>query len=206
MSAPTDGPRVAAAAVAVLLLCVIAACGRNDRSASPSSPPPAQNSMATAQRATSGETPVPPEVNPPGDIPDTQAFVEYVSPAGYSIKVPEGWARSVRGANVRFIDKFDGVSVTVAPISDTLASIKAAARAGSDFRAKEVVLPAGPAVEVAFKSNSEPDQVTEKKLRLVNVAVIFVHGAPHATLRVWAPLGADNVDQWNVIERSFRFH
>ena len=118
--------------------------------------------------------------------------------AGYALKVPEGWARTVHGSDVLFSDvlfndKFDGVSVTVPSRSDTFASIKAGARAGSEFKMKDVALPAGHAVEVTYSSNSEPDQVTGKKLRLVNEAVIFEHGAQHATLRVWAPLGADNV-------------
>jgi hypothetical protein len=49
------------------------------------------------------------EKNPPGDIPDDQVFVSYTSSAsGFSLKVPEGWARSERGSDVQFIDKFDG--------------------------------------------------------------------------------------------------
>jgi hypothetical protein len=39
------------------------------------------------------EHPIAPEKNPPGDIPDNQVFVEYRSPLGFAIKVPEGWAR-----------------------------------------------------------------------------------------------------------------
>src|SRR6476646_6773775 len=32
------------------------------------------------------------EINPAGDIPDTQVFVEYAAD-GYAVQVPEGWAR-----------------------------------------------------------------------------------------------------------------
>src|SRR6516164_3742452 len=54
------------------------------------------------------------EKNPPGDIPDDQVFVPYTSSvSGYSLKVPEGWARSEKGSDVQFIDKFDGVAVIV---------------------------------------------------------------------------------------------
>ena len=39
------------------------------------------------------------EKNPPGDIPDDQVFVAYTSRAGgYSLKVPEGWARTEKGS------------------------------------------------------------------------------------------------------------
>src|SRR6516225_7850446 len=59
------------------------------------------------------------EKNPPGDIPDDQVFVAYASRAGgYSLKVPEGWARTEKGSDVGFIDKFDGVAVIV----DTVAT------------------------------------------------------------------------------------
>jgi hypothetical protein len=187
------------------MLLVLMACGPAEQAASTGSPPPGQNPTATARAGGARETPVPPEVNPPGDIPDTQAFVEFVSPAGYSLQAPEGWARSMRGANVTFRDKFDGLSVDVTATSQTLASIKAAAAAGSDFTSTVLTLPAGRATEIKYASNSEADPVTGKKVRLANEAIIFIHGARHATLRVWAPLGADNVDQWNFIERSFRF-
>ena len=41
-------------------------------------------------QATSAEKPVAPEKNPPGDIPDNQVFIDYGSPLGFKIKVPEG--------------------------------------------------------------------------------------------------------------------
>src|SRR5215470_12953169 len=61
------------------------------------------------------ERPVAPEVNPPGDIPDSQVFVTYTSPAGFSIKVPEGWARTERSDGAHFADKYDSVDIAVAP-------------------------------------------------------------------------------------------
>jgi hypothetical protein len=186
-------------------LLALAACSPAERSASVSSPLPVVNQTAPAQATTARETPVPAEINPPGDIPDTQAFVTFVSPAGYSLQAPEGWARSVRGPSVTFRDKFDGLSVEATAAQETLTSIKAATPAGSNFTSTAVTLPAGRAIEIRYASNSSADPVTGKKVRLANEAVIFVHGARHATLRVWAPLGADNVDQWNFIERSFRF-
>ncbi len=66
----------------------------------------------------STETAVAPEVNPPGDIPDSQAFIIYQNRVGgYQLEVPEGWARAVTGGNVSFVSKLDGVSVTIAPAS-----------------------------------------------------------------------------------------
>jgi hypothetical protein len=197
--------RVAGYSIAALAVLVLTACGQTDRTSSLSSQRPDAISTVVARSASSGETAVPREVNPPGDIPDSQTFVEYDSPAGYALEVPEGWARSVRGSIVVFSDKLDGVSITISPKSDTLSSIKAAARAAAEFKTKEVTLAAGHAVKVMYSSNSEPDPVTGKKIRLTNEAVVFEHGAQHATLRVWAPLGADNADQWTRVEKSFRF-
>ena len=193
------------AASALSMLLVFRACGPVAHSASTGSPAPVQTSRSTARAAVAHETPVPPEVNPPGDIPDSQAYVEFVSPAGYSLQAPEGWARTVRGANVTFRDKFDGLSVEVTTKEQGVAILRAAAPAASDFTSTTTMLPAGRATEVTYASNSEADPVTGKKIRLANEAVIFAHGARYTTLRVWAPMGADNVDQWNYIKRNFRF-
>src|SRR5258708_38813598 len=64
--------------------------------------------------ATTGQAATP-EKNPPGDIPDTQVFVTYQSPAGFSLKVPEGWARTERRDGTRFADKYNVVEISVAP-------------------------------------------------------------------------------------------
>src|SRR3954452_5664423 len=58
-----------------------------------------------------------PEVNPPGDIPDNQAYVRYAPPGGgYSVKVPEGWSRTAAGRAVTFTDKLNAIRMeSVAP-------------------------------------------------------------------------------------------
>src|SRR5437762_6490576 len=52
------------------------------------------------------------EVNPPGDIPDNQAFVRF-APAGapFSVKVPEGWSRNGGGSTVSFAANLNSVTV-----------------------------------------------------------------------------------------------
>src|SRR5690349_231827 len=61
---------------------------------------------ATTSQPPQTEQAVAPEQNPPGDIPDTQAFITYSSPQGhYNVEVPEGWARTEAGVDVRFVDK-----------------------------------------------------------------------------------------------------
>jgi hypothetical protein len=163
-----------------------------------------------------GETPVAPEKNPPGDIPDSQVFITYRSTDGqYQLEVPEGWARSTQGADVSFIDKLDGVKVTItqasaAPTAASVRTNEAAAllksgRAVQVDKIQDVQLPAGAAVLVEYSSNSDPDPVTGKQVRLENSMYLYFQNGKLAALTLWAPLGADNVDQWQRISQSFRW-
>lgn len=134
---------------------------------------------------------------------------------GYTLEVPEGWARTTNGADVRFTDKLDGVQVTItktvaAPTAATargneVAALEKAGRAVQVTKAQDVQLPGGPAVFVEYASNSDPDPVTGKQVRLENNAYLFFKDGKLATLTLWAPLGADNVDQWQQMARSFRW-
>jgi hypothetical protein len=171
---------------------------------SPAAPP------ATPEQA------VAPEQNPAGDIPDTQAFVPYTSaPGGYTLEVPEGWARSADAANVRFENKLDGLSVTITTVTTAptaasardheIAALVAAGRAMTVGSVDDVTLPSGSAVLVKSTANSNPYPVTNKQVRLEQQIVLFFKDGKLATLTLWAPLGADNVDQWQRIAGSFRW-
>src|ERR1700730_15660815 len=72
---------------------------------------------AAAPCAAAAEKAVAPEHNPPGDIPDTQVFVTYASPLGFSIKVPQGWSRKEDGQSVSFSDKYNTIVVALASAS-----------------------------------------------------------------------------------------
>lgn len=170
--------------------------------------------MATQSTAT--ERAVPPETNPSGDIPDNQVFVPYTSSAGgYRIQVPQGWARTDAGANVRFVDKLDGVAVTItsADAAPTIASarqneaaaLETAGRAVHLGKIQTVQLPAGTTVLIDYTSNSGPDPVTGKQIRLENNTYLFFKNGKEAALTLWAPQGADNVDQWRQMAESFQW-
>ena len=152
------------------------------------------------------------EKNPPGDIPDDQVFVSYVSAAGgYNLKVPEGWARSEKGSDVDFVDKFDGVAVSVAAaaaaptVKDVVAGLEKPGKAVRVVSSKEIRLPAGQALLVKYESDSEANPVTSKHLRLENEAYVFYKNGKTATLTLWAPKGADNADQWKLMSESFHW-
>ncbi|MEA2510867.1 MAG: hypothetical protein QOJ59_354 [Thermomicrobiales bacterium] len=162
------------------------------------------------------QAPVGQEQNPPGDIPDNQAFVPYASAdGGYTISMPEGWARQEDGPNVTFSDKLHvfSVEITCADAPPTVESAKnvdvpALAQKEPAFALVDVTavdLPAGPAVLIKYQANSAPDEVTGKQIRLdVERYELFKDGKLAAiSLRV--PAGSDNVDVSNMISRSFQW-
>lgn len=156
------------------------------------------------------------EVNPPGDIPDNQAFVTYASAAGgYSVAMPEGWARQESGTDVTFVDKLHRftVEITCADAAPTVESAKATATTQLAARVaafelievKTVDLPVGPAVLVRYRMNSAPDEVTGKQIRLdVDRYELFRDGRL-AAISLAAPAGSDNVDVSNQVAGSFRW-
>lgn len=174
----------------------------------------AQNAATSSSAPT--EKPIAPEKNPPGDIPDNQVFVTYSSASeGYTLKAPEGWGRTENGNDVKYVDKFDGVQVEITNAIDTfsidnikknqVAALVNTGRAITVKDVKQVKLSGGTAIIVSYDSNSEPGPVTNKQIRLENEKIYFNNGNKLAVLTLWAPLGADNVDQWNLISNSFKW-
>ncbi len=164
--------------------------------------------------SSAAEPAVAPEKNPPGDIPDSQVFVKYASSA-YELDTPEGWARTVNGASVTFIYRFDGLSVTLTdaagmPTIESIRKNQAEAlmktgRAVHIKRIDAVTLSKSPVIRMVYESNSKPDPVVNKQVRLENTAYFYYRNGKLAELTLWAPLGADNVDQWRRISRSFKW-
>jgi hypothetical protein len=181
------------------------------------------DSSATATAAPVAEAPIQasdsaiaPEVNPPGDIPDTQTFVKYSSASvGYQLDVPEGWARAGNGTAVTFVDKFDGVKVSVSSATSAPTATTARANEAKQIESQghavtidgvtDVTLPSGKAVRIRYTSNSEANAVTNKRVRLENETYMYYRNGKIAALTLYAPKGADNVDQWVRMSRSFRW-
>ncbi len=209
----------------ILLILGLGILGCGKQAAAPANNPPAvtrpspqaATSQARSQQAPAvTESPMKPEKNPVGDIPDSQVFIRYNSaPGGYSLEVPEGWARTEQAGNVGFIDKLDGVKVIVEasatpPTVDSIrnnqvAAIKRSERAVQVNSVKAVNLPGGLVVLVKYTSNSEPNSVTGKQVRLENSSYFYYKNGKLARLQLWAPMGADNVDQWKRMSESFRW-
>jgi hypothetical protein len=194
----------------VAMLAGCAACGSG--TSTPTSRGPA--TLATTP-ATGTQTAVPAESNPPGDIPDNLAFVAYRNKAGgYRFVHPEGWAQVAHSTSVSFTDKLNGVAVavTAARSAPTVGSAKSVdvPRLQNSVPAFElrsvsaVTLPAGAAVLIVFRRNSDPDPVTGRRYRdEVNEYLVWHHGR-EVHFDLYGPVGADNIDAYRTMSQSLR--
>jgi len=202
----------------IILALIVSFSGSSEVNQAWASDHTASTRFQTASRRL--ELPVAPERNPPGDIPDSQVFINYTSAqGGYSLAVPEGWARTTTNNTVMFQDKLDGLTVTISKADklpnvrgihkNQAARLKKTARAVIIRQIKHIRSPNNmPAMLMRYESNSEPNPVTSKQVRLENNSYFFYQNYQNgklAELRLWAPLGADNVDQWRLISHSFKW-
>ncbi len=171
--------------------------------------------LAACIQQAQAETPIAAEVSPPGDIPDNQAFVSFSSPAGFTIKVPEGWARKESGTTISFSDKYNHVTLqqgdAARPVDEAFAKaslvpdLQKNGRAVSDVKIKTATFKWGSVVVLTYDSNSEPNAVTNKQLREENETLYFAKSGKQVAITLSAPKGADNVDQWLFMANSFRW-
>jgi hypothetical protein len=161
------------------------------------------------------QKPVPPETNPPGDIPDSTAFVAYRSKTGgFAVKVPEGWSRHERASSVAFTDKLNTIDMswtpaTTAPTVATAKKNEVPVLQNTDlaFRlqsVKQVSLPGGKAVLLTYQMNSPPNGVTGKQYRLDVLRYEYFGKGKEIALTLSSPVGADNVDPWNTVSQSLK--
>ncbi|MGI8457145.1 MAG: hypothetical protein ACR2LI_03390 [Propionibacteriaceae bacterium] len=199
---------------AAVVVPLMAACGSGSTTpATPSGTPTTNISSSTSGSPSSTPSSVAVESAPPGDIPDNVAFVPYANqPGHYTFTHPEGWARSGSGTSVQFTDKLNGVQVdssaaSQAPTVATARSLEVARLQGSvpAFELRGVspaTVPAGPAVRIVFRRNSDPDPVTGKVYR-DEVQEYLVYGAGRQVrMDLYGPVGADNVDAYATMVHS----
>jgi len=154
-----------------------------------------------------------PEVNPAGDIPDNQAYVAYTPPGGgFTVKVPEGWARSSAGGAVTFTDKLNTIRVeskaAQAPLTARDArqtEVPKLASSVSGFRrgtVTAVARKAGTAVRITYLAKAKADPVTGKTGQDAVERYVFFHNGKDVILTLSGPKGADNVDPWKIVTDS----
>lgn len=156
------------------------------------------------------------ESNPPGDIPDNQAYVAFAPPgAGQSVKVPEGWARSTAGPTTVFSDKLNRIQIvpgkaTSAPTVSSVTHGELAKLASTvpKFAPGKVTAErraAGPVVLVTFQGDSAQDPVTGKVVRDAFERYTYYRQGRRLDLTLSGPRNADNVDPWRIVSDSVRW-
>ena len=168
--------------------------------------------LATAAVLLAGSTLAHAEDNPPGDIPDNQAFVTF-NGAGYSLKVPEGWQRRQSTAHVTFSDKYNSITVdiwkvakrptTAAVTANQLPKLKATVKGFANAKVTTVQRTAGTAILITYRATSAPNAVTGKTVTNDVERYEFWRGGKLAVLTLAAPKGSDNVDPWKLVTDSF---
>jgi hypothetical protein len=178
--------------------------------------PPASSSAAGTPTTGSAASSAQREVNPAGDIPDSQAFVAYTPSSNrFTVTVPEGWARTDTAAGVLFTDKYNSIRVETRPATSapTTVSVRASevpALAGSaaNFQLGDVTLvsrKAGAAVLLTYHADTPPNPVTGKVTTAAFERYVFFKAGTEVLITVGAPVGGDNVDPWRKVTDSFRW-
>ncbi|MFK0025718.1 hypothetical protein [Streptomyces sp. NPDC090798] len=198
----------------VLAAAVSAGCsGSGSGSSSPStasSGPVSSSGTPTA----AGASPAPTESNPPGDIPDNQAYVAFQpSGGGFTVKVPEGWARTGKGGTTVFTDKLNRVEIatasasaapTVASVdSQVVSQLRGQVPKFSGAKVSQVNRHAGSAVLLKYQGDSAADPVTGKVVRDAFERYAFYRQGHEVDLTLSGPVNADNVDPWRIVTDSF---
>ena len=142
-----------------------------------------------------------------GDIPDNQVFLVFRNAAGYSMKYPEGWAQQGSGDQVTFRDKNNIVRIVLAAgAAPTLASVSADLGAAHVQSPPHAITVAGKrAFKVVYSSESAPNAVTGKRVKLVVDRYYLWHGGRRAVVDLGTPEGVDNVDAYRLMIESFRW-
>jgi hypothetical protein len=196
--------RTAVAAGAAALALGVAGCGGSSSSSSSSNGPAKTVDPNSA------------EVSPAGDIPDNQAFVAYSPPGGgYSVKVPEGWARTTAKGVTSFTDKLNGIQMQTVPAQVALTARDARgtelpklAKQVKGFKAgrvSTVTRSAGHAVRITYQASSPADPVTGTSHTNAVERYVFFHRGKDVVLTLSGPKGADNVDPWKIVTDSLRY-
>jgi hypothetical protein len=203
--------RTVVVAGAAVLALGAAGCGSTSSSSTLAAP------SAAAKTKAKTIDPNAPEVSPAGDIPDNQAYVAYSPPgAAYSVKVPEGWARtSTAGGVTSFTDKLNRIRMQAVAAKTALSTAEARrtelpklARSVRGFKVQtvsSVTRPAGRAVRITYLAQSPVDAVTGKSHTDAVQRYVFFHKGQDVVLTLSGPKGADNVDPYKVVTDSLRY-
>jgi hypothetical protein len=189
--------------VALALVGALSACS------TPATSPPTSSGIPSTVPSS-----FPTEVSPPGDVPDTQAYVVFTSADHtYSIKVPEGWAQSTKAGVTTFTDKLNSIAIasSASAAAPTVPSVRSATVPNIAASVPKFALgtiaafkrPGGSGVMVTYLDDSPPSAVTGSVVRNAVELFVFWKNGKRVSVTLTSPQGADNVDPWNIVTRSF---
>jgi hypothetical protein len=209
------------ASTPLLLIAALAAgcggggSGTSAQATTPSTTPAAPSGTTSGGTTTGGNALVAEaQQTAAGDIPDNQVFLTFRNGAeGYAIKYPEGWAQRGSAGRVMFQDKNNLVRIeivkeSVATVAGTTAEIARLRRQTPSLhfdRPTRTTVGGKPVVKVVYSTESAPNPVTGKRVKLV-VDRYYVAGAgKHAVVDLGTPQGVDNVDAYKLMIESFQW-
>ena len=208
---PHGSLQTRSAFAALFAVAVVATgCGGSNKTTTSSTSP------AAPTTSTQGVNPNAKEKSPPGDIPDSTVFVRFKLPAGgFSVRVPEGWARTGGGPKLIFTSNYNSVTVEkrAATGALTAAAVKrqdvpALAHSLQSFKLESIGTihrGGGNAIRIRYLAKSKPNPVTGKSIMDAVEQYLYVHNGNEAVITLAGPNGADNVDAWRTISDSVRW-
>ena len=148
-----------------------------------------------------------------GDIPDNQVFLTFSARrTGFSIKYPEGWTQSGGSASTSFRDKNNIVRVLISRGPPPTASSVTAQLQRPSSAVRRLSVPrtvslgaAGTAIKVVYETESAPNAVTGKRVRLMVDRYVLSRDGRVAVVDEGTPVGVDNVDAYRMMIESFRW-
>jgi len=209
--------------VIAAVVCTLASCA-SETSRSTSGSGRTRSEAATSSPGQTTSTSLPPvsdvsgasESNPPGDIPDNQAFVAF-SPVDrlFTVSIPEGWARHDDAVATSFTQSYNTVRIerTAASTKPTVQSardqelprLRAADPGVSGGEVSSIQRAGGPALLLRYQADSAPNAVTGKSIRLDVERYEFWSAGTEVALVLSGAQGSDNVDPWRTITDSFHW-
>ncbi|WP_405672161.1 hypothetical protein [Streptomyces canus] len=201
---------------AVTAGCSGTGSGSGSGSASPAAPTAGSSSGGGGGNGGQNNA-APTESNPPGDIPDNQAFVAYRptsgSFTGFTVKVPEGWARTYQGSTTVFTDKLNTVKITAVSaagtpttrsVTDTVVpQLRSQVPKFAAPKVSEMTRHSGRVVLLTYQGDSAKDPVTGKVVRDAFERYAFYRAGHEVDVTLSGPVKADNVDPWRIVSDSF---
>lgn len=199
-------------------LLALGGCGSSTKGSSSSSGSPAATSASPATTGGSsgaGALSADAASAKTGDVPDTQNFLTFSDPTlRISIVYPEGWVVKKAADGVSFTDKNNQVRValskgappTGATVAAKLAALKSSAPTLAITAAPQTVrLPSGSAIRATYTTESAPNPVTGKTLKLTVDRYALAHAGRVAVVDLGTPVGVDNIDAYKKLIGSFKW-